>query len=143
MGAFRDADHLFRCIGGLFDWAKKNPEVGPKLRKTELVIRMNYKEPDAVMTADCSKDPKEKGSYINWVRGDGGVKAEVEFFMTADVAHRFWLGKVNLLIALAKKDVVAKGPIFKVMKILPILSPMYKQYPEVLRQLGHPELAKV
>jgi hypothetical protein len=80
---------------------------------------------------------------IDWVEGDGGLEADVEFFMKTDVAHRFWLGKVNLLVALTKRDVVAKGPIFKVMKLLPLLKPLYGQYPRILQEKGKAELAEV
>jgi hypothetical protein len=143
MAYFETADDVYACIGGLFDWAKRNPELGAKLRQTGLIIRMAYTEPEAVLTVDCSRDPQEKGALVTWVKGDGGLKPEVEFHMKADVAHRFWLGKVNLLIALTKRDIKAVGPITKVMKILPILKPLYAQYPKILEKQGRAELAKV
>ena len=143
MPCFKNADDLFGCIGGLFDWAKRNEDLGKKLRETNLVIRMSYTDPVAAITIDCAHDPKEKGTYVAWVRGDGGLKPDVEFLMKADVAHRFWLGKVNLLIALTKREITAKGPIFKVMKFLPILKPLYDQYPVILKERGRPELVEV
>jgi hypothetical protein len=76
------------------------------------------------------------------MKGDGGLTAEVEFQMKADVAHRFWLGKVNLLIALTKREIKAIGPVMKVMKMLPILKPMYAQYPKILEKLGRTQMAK-
>ena len=143
MAFFKDAEDLYTCIGGLFDWARTNPDLGKKLRDTGLVIRMNYTDPDSTITIDCANDPKEKGAYVTWTRGDGGLTPEVEFSMKGDVGHKFWLGKVNLLVALTKRDVVAKGPIFKVMKILPILKPLYEQYPKILEKKGRAELVKV
>ncbi len=143
MGYFESADDVIECIGGLFDWAKKDPVLGPKLRGMGMIIRMVYTEPDAMITVDCKSEPKEKGAHVGWVKGDGGgVPAEVEFHMKADVAHRFWLGKVNLLIALTKREIKAVGPIMKVMKFLPILKPMYEQYPKTLEKLGRTALAK-
>ncbi len=143
MPYFATADDVYRNIGGLFDWAKRNPELGAKLRATGLVIRMVYTDPDAMITIDCAHDSKEKGAFVSWAKGDGGLTPEVEFHMKSDVAHRFWLGKVNLLIALTKRDIKAVGPITKVMKILPILKPLYEQYPKVLEKNGRAELAKV
>jgi hypothetical protein len=57
--------------------------------------------------------------------------------MKADVAHAFWHGKVNLLSALAKKDIVAQGPIPKILKLLPTVEPLYKQYPLLLKEKGY------
>ncbi|MBI2933906.1 MAG: hypothetical protein HYY16_19855 [Planctomycetes bacterium] len=142
MSYFSSTDDLYACIGGLFDWAKKDPQLGPSLRQSNLTIRMVYTEPDAMITIDCAHDPKEKGAFVSWSKGDGGLTAEVEFHMKADVAHRFWLGKVNLLIALTKREITAKGSIPKALKILPKLKPMYAQYPKILEKLGRTELGK-
>lgn len=143
MPFFKTSQDVVDCIGGLFDWAGRHKEVAEKLKATGLVVRLHYTNPDAVITVDCKNPPKKPGMIVSWVEGDGGLAPEVEFFMTADVGHRFWLGKVNLLVALTKRDVVAKGPIFKIMKILPILKPLYEQYPKILEAKGRPELAGV
>lgn len=143
MAYFSDSKDVISCIGGLFDWAGQQEELGRKYRASGMIIRLNYTEPDAVLTIDCKNPPKREGMLIDWVEGDGGLEADVEFFMKTDVAHRFWLGKINLLVALTKRDVVAKGPIFKVMKLLPLLKPLYGQYPRILEEKGKAELAEI
>ena len=143
MAYFENSRDVYDCIGGLFDWAGTQEELAKRYRATEMIIRLNYTEPDAVLTIDCKNPPKRKGVLIDWVEGDGGGKADVEFFMKTDVAHRFWLGKVNLLVALTKRDVVAKGPIFKVMKMLPLLKPLYEKYPDILAEKGKSELVEI
>jgi len=60
--------------------------------------------------------------------------------MKADIAHAFWHGKVNLVSALAKKDIVAIGPIPKILKLLPAVQPLYKEYPNLLREKGYGDL---
>ena len=60
--------------------------------------------------------------------------------MKADLAHKFWFGKVNLLTALTTRKIVAKGPIPKILKLLPTIQPLYKMYPELLRKWGKDEL---
>ncbi|MDX1386052.1 MAG: hypothetical protein R3257_00575, partial [bacterium] len=56
--------------------------------------------------------------------------------MKADVAHRFWFGKVNLIAALTRREMVAKGPIPKILKLLPAIKPAYSLYPEYLKEKG-------
>jgi hypothetical protein len=60
--------------------------------------------------------------------------------MKADVAHAFWHGKVNLLGAIAKRDIVVQGPLPKVLKLLPAVEPLYKVYPALLREKGYGSL---
>lgn len=134
MAPFKNAKELYSCIGGLFDWAKNDREVAPKLAATGLTIRLNYTDPEASIYIDCRDG-------VDWKPDEKKAAAEVEFFMTADVGHRFWLGKVNLLIALMKRDITATGPIPKIMKILPILKPLYAEYPKVLEKKGRKDLA--
>lgn len=132
MGTFTTADDIYECIGSLFTWAGEHKELAPKFKELGIVIRMSYTEPEAKITIDTKT--------LEWTRGEDGRTPDVEFFMKGDVGHRFWLGKVNLLVALAKRDVVAKGPITKIMKILPILKPMYEHYPKILKQKGKTDL---
>jgi putative sterol carrier protein len=68
------------------------------------------------------------------------LKPDVVMTMKADVAHAFWHGKVNLLDALAKKKIVATGPIPKILKLLPAVEPLYKVYPVLLREKGYDAL---
>jgi len=53
--------------------------------------------------------------------------------MDADFAHKFWHGKVNLVTALTRRQVKAKGNVPKTLKLLPILKPAYDLYPDFLR----------
>jgi hypothetical protein len=60
--------------------------------------------------------------------------------MKADVSHAFWHGKVNLVSALSKKQIVAEGPIPKILKLLPAVQPLYKEYPKLLKEKGYSDL---
>lgn len=133
VGYFRDAAHVHELIGGLFERLRRHPEIGPKVRASGLLLRFNYTDPDAVITIDATKDPCD-GGFISWHAGPPDRPADVEMSMKADVAHRFWLGQVNLLIALTRRDIVARGPIPKVLKLLPIISPAYPIYREVVAE---------
>jgi hypothetical protein len=54
--------------------------------------------------------------------------------MKADVAHKFWFGKVNLVAALARRQMIAKGPVPKILKLLPAIKPSYAIYPKYLEE---------
>ena len=48
--------------------------------------------------------------------------------MEADTAHRFWLGKVNVTVALARGQMKAKGPVAKILKLVPLVKPVFPRY---------------
>lgn len=136
MAFFKDAAELYRCIGGFFQEATRDPEMAPKIAASNLVIRFNYTDPDSTITVDA-KNPPAEGRFFNIIEGPSDLKADVEMWMTADIAHRFWHGKVNLVQALAKGEMKAQGPIPSILKLLPAIKPAYTLYPEFLRQSGH------
>ncbi len=74
------------------------------------------------------------------IDGDCDLEPDVGMSMKADVAHAFWHGKVNLMAALSKKEIVAKGPIPKILKLLPAIKPLYSEYPKLLAEKGYENL---
>jgi hypothetical protein len=140
MGVFRDSDHFYECVGELMDRAKVDVNVGPKIAKAGIIIQFQYSDPEAMTTVNAKGKPTQPGAFVDITHGDSSLKPDVVMTMKADIAHAFWHGKVNLLSALAKKDIVAKGPIPKILKLLPAVEPLYKTYPALLREKGYEEM---
>jgi hypothetical protein len=135
MAFFKDAAELYECIGGFFKEAAKDPEMGPKIKEGGLIIAFNYRDPDSRITVDA-KNPPPEGLYFNIITGPTDLVADVTMSMSADIAHRFWFGKVNLVQALAKGEMKAQGPIPSILKLLPAIKSAYTLYPEYLTQIG-------
>ncbi len=93
-------------------------------------VQFIYKNPSAVITIDAT------GEELLLYKGDFEGKPEVTMTMNADFAHKFWHGKANLVTALTRRQVVAKGNVPKTIKLLPILKPAYELYPNFLRERG-------
>lgn len=141
MAVFQSADELYAAIAGYFHKAKFDADIGPKIGKSGLVIRFEYTDPDSAITVDCQR-PEPEGAYFAILEGSSELQPDVLMTMKADVAHQFWLGKVNLLSALNRRQIVAKGPIPKILALLPAIRPAYEQYPAHLREIGREDLLK-
>ena len=137
MGVFRDSQHFYACVGELMDRAKKDPVVGAKIAKSGIIIQFRYTEPEAQTTINAKDKPTQEGAFVDVIHGACDLKPDVLMSMKADVSHAFWHGKVNLVAALAKKQIVAEGPIPKILKLLPAVEPLYKVYPVLLREKGY------
>ncbi len=134
MATFKDADQLYDLLGGLFDELTKDANIAEKFAASGLVIQFVYRNPDSEIWLDASKkDPDNIGVICGPAEG---LTAEVEMSMEADTAHQFWLGNVNLMVALTRKQIVAKGPIPKIMKLLPVIKPAYDVYKNMLKERG-------
>ncbi|MBU0463884.1 MAG: SCP2 sterol-binding domain-containing protein [Proteobacteria bacterium] len=131
MAVFESGEKFEKVLGGFFNLIADTPLVADKLLKSNLIVRFNYTDPDCVLLIDCSGDKVE-------VRpGDTETKAIVEMKMKVDIAHKFWYGKVNLTMALTRRQMVAKGPVPKILKLLPAIKPVYAMYPKYLDENGY------
>ena len=131
MGVFESQEKFKEVIVGFFNLLGDTPLVADKLMASKMVIRFIYSDPDLAVVVDCSGDAVE-------VRPDDtDTKALVEMSMKADIAHKFWFGKVNLTMALTRRQMVAKGPIPKILKLLPAIKPSYAMYPKYLDENGY------
>jgi len=133
MGVFENSEKFEKVLGGFFRQVSDTPSVADKLLASNLIIRFTYTDPDVVIVVDCS------GDTVDVRPGDTESKAEVEMLMSADTAHKFWFGKVNLMAALTRKQMVAKGPIPKILRLLPAIKPTYAMYPKYLDENGYGE----
>ena len=131
MAVFEKHEDFQEVIVGFFNLLGDTPQVADKLLASKMVIRFIYSDPDLAVVVDCSGDKMD-------VRPDDmDTKVIVEMSMKADIAHKFWFGKVNLTMALTRRQMVAKGPVPKILKLLPAIKPSYAMYPKYLDENGY------
>ena len=131
MAVFENQEDFKEVIVGFFNLLGDTPQVADKLLASKMVIRFIYSDPDLAVVVDCSGDKMD-------VRPDDmDTKVIVEMSMKADIAHKFWFGKVNLTMALTRRQMVAKGPVPKILKLLPAIKPSYAMYPKYLDDNGY------
>ncbi len=131
MAVFKNHEVFKEVIVGFFNLLGDTPQVADRLLASKMVIRFIYSDPDLAVVVDCSGDKMD-------VRPDDmDTKVIVEMSMKADIAHKFWFGKVNLTMALTRRQMVAKGPVPKILKLLPAIKPSYAMYPKYLDDNGY------
>jgi putative sterol carrier protein len=127
MGYFADAAEVDEYIGGMFRSAAEHPEVGPQMKAANLVLKVIYQEPDCELTV-VFKDPMI-------VTLDGGeYKPDITLVMRADTADQYWRGNYNLAVGLAKGQVKAKGPVSKILKMVPLTKPLFPVYTDLVKK---------
>lgn len=132
MAAFKDSAEVYKYVGGIFEKGLQDPAIGARLRQSGVILQIVYTDPDSVITVDL---PEGKV-----VTGETDLTPNVRLFMTADTGNRFWLGKVNLTMAMAKGQVRAKGPVAKVMKLVPVAKGLFPRYQQMLAEDGRQDL---
>ena len=127
MPVFKDEAEVYQHIGGIFEEALADPVIGQKFADSGVILRVTHTEPDSIFTVDM---PSKKVLYGDDARN--GPKPVVEMKMAADVGHQFWLGNVNISLALAKGQMRAKGPVPTILKLVPIASKVFPRYQKMI-----------
>ena len=138
MPYFKDAQDVYDTIGKLFQDLVNDEELGPKLRQANTIVRYEYREPDAVVTVRLQEGEPEDVDF-----GESEMEPEVTMSMEADTAHRFWLGQVDVTVALARGQIKASGPVAKILRLVPLTKPVFPRYKAQLEAQGRADLAAV
>ncbi|HDP23973.1 MAG TPA: hypothetical protein ENN34_00880 [Deltaproteobacteria bacterium] len=125
MAIFASTEKMYEVLGELFNTLMKNEAVYQKYLDSNITIKFDIFDP---------------AGYI-WLTSDGKVicgeadlKPTILMTLSGDSCHKFWLKELTLPIALAKGHIKAKGPMPKVLKLLPLLKPAYEAYPEIAKK---------
>ncbi len=127
MPFFADAEECLKYTGGVFRAATEN-EVGPKLATADIDLQIYYTDPE------CSLLIKMHGDNIEVEEGTDKEDADVKLFMPADIADKYWRGEYNLAVGLAKGHVKAKGPVNKILKLVPLTKPLFPMYRDMIAE---------
>jgi hypothetical protein len=132
---FKDADELYSYLGGLLEELDADPELGPRFRQANTIVQYRTANPDAVITAKLIDG--EPGQVDC---GETALEPQVTLSMEGDLAHRFWLGLVSPTVALARGEMKARGPVAKILKLVPLARPGFARYIERLEEEGRDDL---
>jgi putative sterol carrier protein len=134
---FKDADELYAYIGRLFRELAEDEELAPRFQRANTIVQYQYHDPDSQITI---KVMEGEDSQVDC--GDTALEPEVVMTMDADIAHRFWLGQVNVTVALARGQIKAKGPVAKILKLVPLTKPIFPRYRAILEEAGRLDLVE-
>ena len=101
-------------------------------------MRYEFHDPDSQVTVRLQPDQPGDVDF-----GDSDMEPDVVMSMAADTAHKFWLGQVNVTVAMARGQIKAKGPVAKILKLVPLTKPVFPRYKAQLEEQGRTDLVNV
>ena len=106
-----------------------DPKAGPKVAKLDLVLKINLTNPKGVLWLDTSNQTAS-------TQDDYEKAADVEFSADGDDLHKIYSKQLNINNALTRKIIKVKGPILRMMKLLPLLTRCFDNYPTIAEKHG-------
>jgi hypothetical protein len=135
MGAFVEAREVYDLIGGLLVELGLDPELGPQYRAANTIVQYRARDPEAVITVPLR--PTD-GARVDC--GETDLEPEIVLSLPADALHEFWRGRLDVAQALARGEVRAKGPVTKLLRLVPLAQLGSGHYAARLRAAGRGDL---
>jgi putative sterol carrier protein len=138
MPYFKDAEDVYAHLGRLFEEIIADEELGARFKGADAIVQIRMRRPDSQVTIKALDQADLEVDF-----GVTELRPDVVLAMDADTAHRFWLGKVNVTVALARGQINARGPVAKILKLVPLVEQVRSRYEARLQEAGREDLARV
>jgi hypothetical protein len=108
----------------------EDPDMGPRLREADTPQRFRFPDLDMVVNirAGHRDEPNLAWEWSDEVEWEPIVKME----MSSDTANRYFQGKENVAIAIARRRIKAGGDVRAALAIIPITKPLFERYREMI-----------
>jgi hypothetical protein len=133
MAEFRSAAEFREVMDQVFTIMSTDPEMGPKLRDARVPQRFDFPDQDAVV--NITYDDSDGDQNLRWSWSDDvDWEPMVEMTMDSEVANKYFQGKENVPIALARRRIKSSGDMKAALRLIPITKPVFARYRELVER---------
>jgi hypothetical protein len=124
----------FRAImDWIFSTMNEDPEMGPQLRDADVPQRFEFPDVDLVVNIRAARAGEDGNLHWEW-SDEVDWEPKVKMTMSSEVANRYFQGKENVAIALARRRIKSGGDVKAALGLIPITKPIYARYRAFVEQ---------
>ncbi len=132
MGAsFHDAEEFRTIMDRIFGMLSDDPDMGPKLRDADVPQRFEFEDMDMVVNIRASEEGEDGNLHWEWSE-EVDWEPKVTMKMSSETANKYFQGKENVPVAMARRKIKTSGDMKSALKLIPITKPVFAQYRAVV-----------
>jgi hypothetical protein len=128
---FNSADEFRTVMDRVFSIMNEDPEMGPKLRDADVPQRFLFEDVDLVVNIRGAREGEDGNLHWQWT-DEVDWDPKVRMSMSSDTANRYFQGKENVAVSIARRKIKAGGDIKAVLALVPITKPIFERYRELV-----------
>jgi SCP-2 sterol transfer family len=137
---YRSAEEFREVMDKVFAMMSEDPGIGPKLRDADVPQRFEFTDVDMVINVRAARDGEDANLVWVWT-DDVDWDAKVRMSMSSETANKYFQGKENIAMAIARRRIKAGGDVKAALSLIPITKPIYERYRDlVAREYPHLEV---
>jgi hypothetical protein len=140
MSNFKSSAEFREVIDKVFTIMSTDPQMGPALRDAETPQRFEFPDVDMVVNITYAENGGDQNLRWEW-SDDVSWEPEVGMVMDSDIANRYFQGKENVAMAIARRRIKTSGNVKKALALIPITKPVFERYREML-EAEYPHLVE-
>jgi hypothetical protein len=126
MAEFSSSKEFREVMDRTFTLMSEDPDMGPELRDADTPQRFEFTDFDLVVNIRAG-GPDEPNLAWEWT-DDVAWEPRVRMTMSSEIANRYFQGKENVAIAIARRRIKAGGDVKAALALIPITKPLYARY---------------
>jgi hypothetical protein len=139
MSGFESSKQFREVMDRVFRLMDEDPDMGPRLRDADVPQRFEFEDLDLVVNVRAARP--DEGSNLVWEwTDDVDWKPKVHMAMSSETANRYFQGKENVAMAIARRRIRAGGDVKAALALMPITKPVFGHYRELV-ETEYPHLA--
>src|ERR1700744_447747 len=115
----------------IFALMDEDPDMGPKLRDANVPQRFEFEDVDLVVNVRAAEPAEGRNIVWEW-SDDVAWKPKVQMTMSSETANRYFQGKENVAMAIARRRIKAGGDVKAALALMPITKPLYERYRQMI-----------
>jgi len=128
---FSSPEEFREVMDAIFTLMDQDPDMGPKLRDADVPQRFEFSDLDLVVNIRAA-DPDEDGN-LHWEWSDDvDWDPKVRMTMSSSTANRYFQGKENVAMAIARRRIKTGGDVKAALALIPITKPIYAQFTDLV-----------
>jgi hypothetical protein len=124
---FRSPEEFREVMDRVFAMMDGDPEMGPKLKAADVPQRFEFTDVDMVVNIRAAAGAEEGNLHWEWT-DDVDWEPKVRMSMSSETANRYFQGKENVPLALARRRIKAGGDVKAALSLIPVTKPVYARY---------------
>jgi hypothetical protein len=128
---FESPKEFRRIMDSVFTMMSEDPEMGPRLRDADVPQRFEFEDVDLVMNIRAGQPGEQANLYWEWT-DEVDWSPRVRMTMSSETANRYFQGKENVALAIARRRIKTGGDIRAALELIPITKPIYERYRALL-----------
>ena len=124
---FRSPTEFRAVMDRVFQMMDEDPEMGPRLREADVPQRFEFTDVDMVVNIRAAEGGEDGNLHWEWT-DDVDWDPKVRMAMSSETANRYFQGKENVAVAIARRRIKAGGDVKAALSLIPITKPVYGRY---------------